>query len=82
MIEQDNYYPIRNLSRGAMLWIIGIHPSPDDHQWKDILGFPIISNHFQYRKCRVSDIDLLLDMPMTSGTESLEFPVQIMDFLQ
>ena len=40
---------------------------------KAILGFPIIFNHFQYRKCRFPDIGLLLDMPMISGAESLEF---------
>ena len=48
---------------------------------KDILGFLFISNHFQYRKCLFRDIGFLLDMPMISGTESLEFPVQIIDFL-
>ena len=81
---QDNtttihYYPIRNLSKGQFVdhWNSSVaRRSP----LKAILGFPIISNNFQYRKCRFSDIVLFLDMPMISGTESLEFPVQIDDF--
>ena len=67
--------PNQKFIEGATLWIIGIHRSPDDE------GYPRLSIYFQYRKCRFPEISLLLDMPLISGTESLEFLVQIIDFL-
>ena len=40
---------------------------------KAILGFPSISNHFHYRKCRFPDIGILLDMPMISALNHWNF---------
>ena len=78
--EINSILPNQKFIEGQTLWIVGIHRSPDDHHWRPSSAFhlfPIIYN--SGIKCHFPDIGLLLDMPMISGTESLEFPVQIID---
>ena len=68
-IYWHHYIPIKNLLKGQRCGSLQFIGRPTI----TIEGYPRLTNHFQYRKCRFPDIGLLLDMPMISGT--------IIDFL-